>query len=91
MFEQETTFDSKKVMVENILKDDLVSNNNEVNNDKPTMYRAFSAYTAEAVGEVSLVKGKMVEVRRQSDSGWWFVRAGGKEGWAPSNFLQPQN
>ena len=63
----------------------LECNNNELDND--LLYQVISSYTAETKDEVSLSEGSTVEVLQQSGSGWWLVRAAGKKGWAPSNFL----
>ncbi|KAJ9092356.1 class II myosin [Naganishia friedmannii] len=41
-------------------------------------------------GELSLIKGELIEVKQKDDNGWWLcVRENGREeGWAPSNYLK---
>lgn len=39
-------------------------------------------------GEMNLKKEDVVEVKEKDDNGWWLVVKGGKEGWAPSNYLE---
>ena len=35
-----------------------------------------------------LTVGQSVEVLEKSSDGWWYVKAGSEEGWAPSSFLE---
>ena len=35
-----------------------------------------------------LQKGQKVEVLEKTSDGWWYVKAGSEEGWAPSSFLE---
>ena len=37
---------------------------------------------------MSLRVGQSVEVLEKSSDGWWYVKAGSEEGWAPSSFLE---
>lgn len=37
---------------------------------------------------MELKKGQSVEVLEKSSDGWWYVKVGSKEGWAPSSFLE---
>ncbi|KAM9769456.1 LOW QUALITY PROTEIN: SH3 and PX domain-containing protein 2A-like [Menidia menidia] len=53
------------------------------------LYRAMDAYKKLQDSEISLPAGGEVEVLERRDSGWWFVRRGGEEGWAPSYYLEP--
>jgi hypothetical protein len=46
-------------------------------------------FAATSDEELSLVEGRTVLVLIESPSGWWFCRdESGKEGWAPSNYLE---
>lgn len=50
-------------------------------------YRALADYQAAGQGEVSLHQGDVVDVTEKNDTGWWFVKIGEREGWAPSSYL----
>jgi myosin-1 len=50
------------------------------------MYRAKYAFEGQA-GELSLVKDDLVELVEKDDNGWWLVKKGTEEGWAPNNYL----
>ncbi|KAG8935657.1 class II myosin [Tulasnella sp. 418] len=39
-------------------------------------------------GEMSLAKDDVVELVQKEENGWWLVRLGSQEGWAPSNYLE---
>ena len=51
------------------------------------MYRAKFAFEGQP-GELSLVKDDLVELVEKDDNGWWLVKKGTEEGWAPSNYLE---
>ena len=51
-----------------------------------TLYRATDSFNDE--GSMQLVKGQTYELKEKNDSGWWLVKHGEEEGWAPSNYLQ---
>jgi uncharacterized protein YgiM (DUF1202 family) len=53
-------------------------------------YQAISDYdsTLNDDSGINLVNGKVYEVLEKSSGGWWFVKDGSKEGWAPSSFLE---
>ena len=53
-------------------------------------YRAISDYNTPVYEDsgIDLVAGEVYEVLEKSSSGWWFVKHGSKEGWAPSSFLE---
>ncbi|KAF8481322.1 P-loop containing nucleoside triphosphate hydrolase protein [Russula ochroleuca] len=51
------------------------------------MYRAKYAFEGQP-GELSLVKDDLVELAEKDDNGWWLVKKGTEEGWAPSNYLE---
>ena len=60
--------------------------------DKPSskgdVYIVTADYTAPDKEELSLKDGEEVTLVEKSDSGWWCVRLRGKEGWAPSTYLE---
>ena len=39
-------------------------------------------------GQLSLKSGQTVEVLEKNSDGWWYVKLGAKEGWAPSSYLE---
>ncbi|KAH8835554.1 myosin-1 [Flagelloscypha sp. PMI_526] len=51
------------------------------------MYRAKYAFEGQE-GEMSLTKDDLVEVLEKDDNGWWLVKRGALEGWAPHNYLE---
>ncbi|XP_021101347.1 SH3 and PX domain-containing protein 2A isoform X2 [Heterocephalus glaber] len=53
-------------------------------------YVACSAYQKVQESELSFPAGAAVQVLEKLDSGWWYVRFGGLEGWAPSHYLVPE-
>ncbi|XP_003200390.2 SH3 and PX domain-containing protein 2A isoform X1 [Danio rerio] len=53
------------------------------------LYRTTAAYQQEEPCELSFPAGVQVEVVEKKESGWWFVRWGNEEGWAPTYYLQP--
>lgn len=55
----------------------------------PNLYRSLDAYKKVQDSEVSFPAGVEVEVVEKQESGWWYVRWGSEEGWAPSYFLDP--
>ena len=52
--------------------------------------RATSAYQVPAYedGGVALVQGRLYEVKERRDSGWWLVKDGDLEGWAPASHFE---
>ncbi len=52
--------------------------------------RATSAYTVPAYEDngMELVQGRLYEVKERRDTGWWLVRDGDSEGWAPASHLE---
>ncbi|RXN38281.1 SH3 and PX domain-containing 2A-like isoform X2 [Labeo rohita] len=52
-------------------------------------YRTTASYQREEPCELSFPAGVQVEVLEKQESGWWFVRWGNEEGWAPTYYLQP--
>ncbi|KAA0711038.1 SH3 and PX domain-containing protein 2A [Triplophysa tibetana] len=59
-------------------------------NDSSThLFRTTAAYQQEEPSEISFPAGVQVEVLEKQESGWWFIRWGNEEGWAPTYYLQP--
>ncbi|KAH7097788.1 myosin-1 [Auriculariales sp. MPI-PUGE-AT-0066] len=50
-------------------------------------YRALYDFAGQA-GELSLTKDDVVELMEKDDNGWWRVRRGDDDGWAPHNYLE---
>lgn len=55
----------------------------------PNLYRSLDAYKKVQDSEVSFPAGVDVEVLEKEESGWWYIRWGSEEGWAPSYYLEP--
>lgn len=55
----------------------------------PNLYRSLDAYKKVQDSEISFPAGVEVEVLEKQESGWWYVRLGSEEGWAPSYYLEP--
>ncbi|XP_032890131.1 SH3 and PX domain-containing protein 2A isoform X2 [Amblyraja radiata] len=51
-------------------------------------YRTVDKYEKVQDNEISFPAGIMVQVLEKQDSGWWFIRIGDTEGWAPVYFLE---
>ncbi|XP_032034440.1 SH3 and PX domain-containing protein 2A isoform X3 [Hylobates moloch] len=52
-----------------------------------TSYMTCSAYQKVQDSEISFPAGVEVQVLEKQESGWWYVRFGELEGWAPSHYL----
>uniref|UniRef100_A0A672RVR7 SH3 and PX domain-containing protein 2A-like n=1 Tax=Sinocyclocheilus grahami TaxID=75366 RepID=A0A672RVR7_SINGR len=52
------------------------------------LYQTTAAYQQEEPYELSFPVGVQVEVLEKQESGWWFIRWGNEEGWAPTYYLQ---
>ncbi len=66
------------------------SDNFQAFSDPPSfLYRTTVAYQRQEPCELSFPAGVQVEVLEKQESGWWFVRWGNEEGWAPTYYLQP--
>ncbi|XP_039727228.1 SH3 and PX domain-containing protein 2A isoform X5 [Pteropus medius] len=52
-----------------------------------TSYMTCSAYQKVQDSEISFPAGVEVQVLEKQEGGWWYVRFGGLEGWAPSHYL----
>lgn len=57
--------------------------------ESPSLYRALDAYKKVQDSEISFPAGVEVEVLEKQGSGWWYIRWGSEEGWAPSYYLEP--
>ncbi|CAH6943916.1 Sh3pxd2a [Phodopus roborovskii] len=55
-----------------------------------TVYVTCSAYQKVQDSEISFPAGAEVHVLEKAESGWWYVRFGELEGWAPSHYLVPE-
>uniref|UniRef100_A0A1A7W8S6 SH3 and PX domain-containing protein 2A n=2 Tax=Iconisemion striatum TaxID=60296 RepID=A0A1A7W8S6_9TELE len=55
----------------------------------PTIYRSVDVYKKVQDSEISFPAGVEVEVLEKQESGWWYIRWGSEEGWAPSYYLEP--
>uniref|UniRef100_A0A3B3WTE4 SH3 and PX domain-containing protein 2A n=1 Tax=Poecilia mexicana TaxID=48701 RepID=A0A3B3WTE4_9TELE len=55
----------------------------------PILYRSVDVYKKVQDSEISFPAGVEVEVLEKQESGWWYVRWGSEEGWAPSYYLEP--
>ncbi|KIM32324.1 hypothetical protein M408DRAFT_14711 [Serendipita vermifera MAFF 305830] len=51
------------------------------------MYKAKFAFQGQE-GELTLAKDDEVELVQKDDNGWWLVKRGNEEGWAPYNYLE---
>ncbi|XP_055781614.1 SH3 and PX domain-containing protein 2A-like isoform X2 [Salvelinus fontinalis] len=54
-----------------------------------SLYRTTEAYEKVQDSEMSFPPGVEVEVLEKQESGWWYVRLGDTEGWAPTYYLEP--
>ncbi|KAJ1067125.1 hypothetical protein K5549_012484 [Capra hircus] len=54
---------------------------------KATSYTTCSAYQKVQDSEISFPAGVEVQVLEKLESGWWYVRFGELEGWAPAHYL----
>ncbi|XP_034742147.1 SH3 and PX domain-containing protein 2A isoform X4 [Etheostoma cragini] len=55
----------------------------------PNLYRSLDAYKKVQDSEISFPARVDVEVLEKQESGWWYIRWGSEEGWAPSYYLEP--
>ncbi|KAA8594540.1 hypothetical protein FQN60_011675 [Etheostoma spectabile] len=55
----------------------------------PNLYRSLDAYKKVQDSEISFPARVEVEVLEKQESGWWYIRWGSEEGWAPSYYLEP--
>ncbi|XP_061492072.1 SH3 and PX domain-containing protein 2A isoform X2 [Rhineura floridana] len=57
------------------------------NNSSKCLYVTIDSYQKLQDSEISFPAGILVEVLEKQSSGWWYLRYGDSEGWAPSHFL----
>ncbi|KAH7910455.1 P-loop containing nucleoside triphosphate hydrolase protein [Hygrophoropsis aurantiaca] len=50
-------------------------------------YKAKFAFEGQE-GEMTFKKDDILELVEKDDNGWWLVKMGGREGWAPNNYLE---
>ncbi|XP_034043258.1 LOW QUALITY PROTEIN: SH3 and PX domain-containing protein 2A-like [Thalassophryne amazonica] len=55
----------------------------------PNLYHTMDAYKKVQDSEISFPAGVEVEVLEKQESGWWYIRWGTEDGWAPSYYLEP--
>uniref|UniRef100_A0A8C1JS56 SH3 and PX domains 2Ab n=1 Tax=Cyprinus carpio TaxID=7962 RepID=A0A8C1JS56_CYPCA len=51
-------------------------------------YITVQSFNTSSQDEVGFESGVIVEVIQRNLEGWWFIRYGGKEGWAPAAYLR---
>ncbi|XP_041476931.1 SH3 and PX domain-containing protein 2A-like isoform X1 [Lytechinus variegatus] len=56
--------------------------------NRDAAYITTSNYVNDENDGLSFEEGQKVEVIKKDDSGWWLVRIGATEGWAPNTFLE---
>ncbi|KAK2921785.1 SH3 and PX domain-containing protein 2A-like isoform X2 [Channa argus] len=54
-----------------------------------SLYRTTDPYEKVQESELSFPAGVEVEVLEKQESGWWYIRWGDSEGWAPTYYLEP--
>ncbi|XP_036393395.1 SH3 and PX domain-containing protein 2A isoform X1 [Megalops cyprinoides] len=54
-----------------------------------SFYRTTDSYEKVQDSEISFAAGVEVEVLEKQESGWWYIRCGEAEGWAPTYYLEP--
>lgn len=54
-----------------------------------SLYRTTDPYEKVQESELSFPAGVEVEVLEKQESGWWYIRWGNTEGWAPTYYLEP--
>ena len=62
-------------------------NANEPDSPDFELYETVGAYVSTDDSGISFKKGEYVEVLDKDESGWWFIKIGNDEGWAPSTYL----
>ncbi|XP_060624310.1 SH3 and PX domain-containing protein 2A isoform X4 [Anolis sagrei] len=61
------------------------------NNSSKFIYVTIDSYQKVQDSEISFPAGVIVEVLEKQTSGWWFLKYGDIEGWAPSHYLVPSD
>ncbi|XP_042629794.1 SH3 and PX domain-containing protein 2A-like isoform X1 [Cyprinus carpio] len=57
-------------------------------NGEKERYITVQSFNTSSQDEVGFESGVIVEVIQRNLEGWWFIRYGGKEGWAPAAYLR---
>ncbi|XP_072177487.1 SH3 and PX domain-containing protein 2A-like [Diadema setosum] len=56
--------------------------------NRDAVYVTTSSYVNDENDGLSFEAGEKVEVIKKDGSGWWLVRIGSREGWAPSTYME---
>jgi len=56
---------------------------------KHPRFKAIFPYEAQDEGEISFPVGAILEISEMDENGWWCAKFEDKEGWIPSNYLEP--
>ncbi|XP_052009274.1 SH3 and PX domain-containing protein 2A-like isoform X1 [Xyrauchen texanus] len=59
-----------------------------ISNGETERYVTVQSYISSSLDELGFESGVIVEVIQRNLEGWWFIRYGGKEGWAPAAYLR---
>lgn len=80
----------KSPIVQKVYSSKAENNVKEVTSMKSSVqaYKSMAKYEAEGNGEISFEEGVILEVLDKTD-GWWLVRVGTSEGWAPVTYIAP--
>lgn len=80
----------KSPIVQKVYSSKVENNLQEVTSMKSSVqaYKSMAKYEAEGNGEISFEEGVILEVLDKTD-GWWLVRVGTSEGWAPVTYIAP--
>lgn len=80
----------KSPIVQKVYSSKVENNVKEVTSMKSSVqaYKSMAKYEAEGNGEISFEEGVILEVLDKTD-GWWLVRVGTSEGWAPVTYIAP--
>lgn len=80
----------KSPIVQKVYGSKVENNVQEVTSMKSSVqaYKSMAKYEAEGKGEISFEEGVILEVLDKTD-GWWLVRVGTSEGWAPVTYIAP--
>lgn len=80
----------KSPVVQKVYSSKVENNVKEVTSMKSSVqaYKSMAKYEAEGNGEISFEEGVILEVLDKTD-GWWLVRVGTSEGWAPVTYIAP--
>ncbi|SCV74210.1 BQ2448_6642 [Microbotryum intermedium] len=54
-------------------------------------WKALHNFETNQPGEMALKKDDVLDVVTKDDGGWWLVKKGGQEGWAPSNVSRKES